>query len=70
MTELSPRELEVARLVADDLADKEIARILLLSIHTVREYLCRIGSKLKAEDSSIARRRTISRWIEDHDKAA
>ena len=70
MTNLSARELEVARLVAEDLADKDIARILLLSVHTVRAYLRRIGCKVKAQDSKLARRRAISRWVEDHDKAA
>jgi DNA-binding NarL/FixJ family response regulator len=67
---LSPRELEVARLVAADLPDKAIARTLLLSIHTVREYLRRIGWKLNAEESVRARRRTITRWVELHDRAA
>ena len=70
MTALSARELEVARLVAEDLADKDIARILLLSVHTVREYMRRVGKKVGAKDSKFARRRAICRWVEEHDKAA
>ena len=61
---LSPRETEIARLVAEDLADKTIADILRLSPRTVQEYLDRIGRKIGAGASSLARRRAITRWVE------
>lgn len=64
---LSPRQLEIARLVAEDLADKEIADICQISIHTVREYLKRIAAKLAAGSSDVARRRAIARWIREHE---
>ena len=58
---LSPREMQVAELVADDLSDKEIAMILRLKVRTVHEYLDRIGRKLGA--ARWARRRIIRVWI-------
>lgn len=66
---LSPREMEVARLVADDLTDKEIACILRLNIRTVHEYLDRIGRKLAASDSQRSRRRVIRAWVQQLDAA-
>jgi hypothetical protein len=48
---LSPREMEVARLVAEDLTDKEIANILRISIRTVQQYLDRIARKIGANES-------------------
>ncbi len=61
---LSPREQEVARLVAEDLADKEIAAILCISVRTVQQYLDRIGDKIKTCDSQRARRRAIRAWVD------
>ena len=61
---LSPREREVATLVSEDLADKEIASILRISRHTVRMYLVRIRTKIGAEHSRVALRRAIARWVE------
>ena len=43
---LSVREYEIARMVADDLGDKEIAYRLGLEVSTVRTYLNRIFDKL------------------------
>jgi DNA-binding CsgD family transcriptional regulator len=43
---LSVRELEIARMVADDLSDKEIAWRLGIEISTVRTHLKRIFAKL------------------------
>ena len=60
---LSPREREVALLVAEDLTDKEIGSLLSISTRTVQGYLDRIGRKIGAETSSRARRRVIARWI-------
>lgn len=65
MTErLSAREMEVARLVAEDLADKEIADILQISIRTVQCYLDRIARKIGAAHATVARRRSIRIWVE------
>lgn len=44
---LSPRECEIARLVASDLTNKEIARVLDISEWTVSTHLRRIFSKLR-----------------------
>jgi DNA-binding CsgD family transcriptional regulator len=68
MTRLSPRQMEVARLVAEDLADKEIAQILRLSIRTVHEYLDRIGARIGSSNSPHARRRAIARWVDDAER--
>lgn len=43
---LSVRELEIARMVADDLADKEIAHRLGVEVSTIRTHLNRIFAKL------------------------
>jgi len=43
---LTPREVEVARLVADGLSNSEIAEQLVISPHTVRAHLQSIGSRL------------------------
>ncbi|MGO9844174.1 MAG: response regulator transcription factor, partial [Candidatus Acidiferrales bacterium] len=46
MARLTPRERDVARLVADGMRNQEIADKLNLSEHTVRNYLLRIYDKL------------------------
>jgi DNA-binding CsgD family transcriptional regulator len=46
---LTPREAEVAGLVVDGLADREIAERLFLSRHTVSQYVKRIYRKLDVE---------------------
>jgi DNA-binding CsgD family transcriptional regulator/GAF domain-containing protein len=46
LTALTPRECEVAALVVDGLADREIAERLSLSHHTVSQYVKRIYRKL------------------------
>lgn len=61
---LSPREREVATLVSEDLADKEIAVILCISVRTVQSYLDSIARKIGAQDEKRSRRRVITRWIE------
>jgi DNA-binding NarL/FixJ family response regulator len=69
VTPLSPRELEVARLVADGLGDKEVARILLISTRTVQDYLDRISRKIGAcDDLRLKRRNVIARWIDTNDR--
>lgn len=63
---LSPREQEVARLVAERLSDDEIANILTISVRTVQTYLDRIGKKLDAAKDASARRRVIREWVLKH----
>ena len=46
LASLSPRESEIARLVAKDLTNKEIAAVLELSIWTVSTHLRRMFAKL------------------------
>lgn len=69
MTPLSGREMEVARLVAEDLTDKLIGDILGISIRTVQEYLDRIGDKIGARKGRRSRRRVIARWVERHESS-
>lgn len=65
MTELlSPRETEVAKLIADDLSDKEIAKELGISYKTVQVYLDRIVRKLQIDTTQLARRRMIRRLVD------
>lgn len=68
MTPLSHREMEVARLVAEDLSDKLIGDILGISIHTVREYIERMAKKIGAQKGKRSRRRQIARWVESHER--
>ena len=55
---LTPREREVAALVVDGLADREIAQRLYLSRHTVSQYVKRIYRKLGV-DSRVALTRLL-----------
>ena len=54
---LSPRELEVLRLLASDLAGPEIARHLFLSLNTVRTHTKSIYTKLGVTSRRAAVRR-------------
>lgn len=65
---LSSREMEVARLVSEDLTDKLIGDILGISTRTVQEYLDRISSKIGAKKGRRSRRRIIARWVDRHDE--
>lgn len=56
--------MEVARLVAEDLTDKEVANLLVISTRTVQKYLDRIAAKLGTGESEYTRRRAIARWVE------
>jgi CRP-like cAMP-binding protein len=44
---LTAREADVARLICDGLSDKEIARMLKLSHHTVKDHLKKVYSKFR-----------------------
>lgn len=63
---LTAREIEVARLVADDLTDKEIALVLVVSVRTVQRHLDNIEAKV-GNDPKRSRRRTIARWIANYE---
>jgi DNA-binding NarL/FixJ family response regulator len=60
---LSPRQMEIARLVAEGLADKVIAGILVMNEHTLDEHLKRIGEKLGVKDGKASRRIVITRFV-------
>jgi DNA-binding NarL/FixJ family response regulator len=47
---LTPRELEVLRLIADGFSNSEIASVLVISQETVKTYVSRILSKLDLRD--------------------
>jgi DNA-binding NarL/FixJ family response regulator len=49
-TALTPRELEVLRLIADGLSNSEIAATLVISQETVKTYVSRILTKLDLRD--------------------
>jgi non-specific serine/threonine protein kinase len=57
-TELTPRQLEVARLIADDLTNRQIADRLFLSERTVETHITNILNKL-----GLNSRIQLSRWI-------
>jgi DNA-binding CsgD family transcriptional regulator len=54
VAELSARELEVLRLVAQGLADGEIARRLVLSPHTVHRHVANVRTKLRLPSRTAA----------------
>jgi len=60
--ELSARELEVARLVANGLSNPAIAAELFLSVATVKTHVSHILRKLGLES-----RVQLAGWVADHD---
>ena len=59
-TELTRRQLEIARLVADDLTNRQIAARLFLSERTVETHITHILNKL-----GLSSRIQLSRWMAD-----
>src|SRR5215469_11056974 len=60
--ELSARELEVARLVADGLSNPAIASALFISVPTVKTHVSHILAKLGLDS-----RVQLASWVADHD---
>lgn len=58
---LTPRELEVARLVATGLTNKEIARVLKVSVRTAETHLLNVMTKLGLEN-----RAQVAAWVARH----
>jgi pimeloyl-ACP methyl ester carboxylesterase len=61
-TTLSDREVEVLRLVARGCTDAEIARQLVLSVHTVHRHVANIRTRL-----DVPTRAAAAAWAVDHD---
>ncbi|HEX4963460.1 MAG TPA: response regulator transcription factor [Thermoanaerobaculia bacterium] len=63
---LTPRELEILRLIADDLSNQEIAHRLFLSVHTVKNHVHKILETIGVHSRWAAVRHAIDRgWIGD-----
>ncbi|MFC4784985.1 alpha/beta fold hydrolase [Nocardioides sp. MAHUQ-72] len=62
--QLSPREREVIRLVARGMTDAEIARELVLSVHTVHRHVANIRTRL-----GVASRAAAAAWAAEHGEA-
>ena len=60
--ELSARELEVARLVADGLSNPAIAAALFVSVATVKTHVSPILAKLGLDSHT-----QLARWVAGHD---
>lgn len=46
--ELTDREIQVLTYIAEGLSNEEIAKKMILSIHTVKAHICSIFAKLQA----------------------
>jgi non-specific serine/threonine protein kinase len=62
-SELTARELEVARLVADGLSNPAIAAALFVSVATVKTHVSHILGKLALQS-----RVQLASWVADHDQ--
>lgn len=63
---LTPREVQILQLIAEDLSNKEIAAQLYLSFHTVKNHVHNILEKLKVHDRSEAVEYAYRRrWIRE-----
>jgi DNA-binding NarL/FixJ family response regulator len=59
LTALTPRELDVLKLIAQGLSNRDIARQLALSEHTVHWHLANILSKLNTSSRAAAAARGV-----------
>lgn len=59
---LTPRQAQVARLIADGRTNRNIATTLGLSAESVKSYVALIAAKV-APDAAIPARRAIIRWV-------
>ncbi|HWM89267.1 MAG TPA: response regulator transcription factor [Thermoanaerobaculia bacterium] len=63
---LTPRELEILRLIAEDLSNHEIARRLYLSVHTVKNHIHKVLETLGVESRRQAVRHAVEKgWLPD-----
>ena len=60
---LSERELEVLRLVAEGRTDAEIARLLVLSTHTVHRHVANIRARLGVPSRAAAAARALEQGL-------
>jgi len=68
---LSPRELEVLRLVARELTNQEIADHLCLSVHTVKNHVHHILDKMDVDCREAAVREAFNRdWLRERRREA
>jgi DNA-binding NarL/FixJ family response regulator len=59
LTDLTPRELEVLKLVANGLSNKRIAAQLGTGVYTINDHVSRVLSKLGVPNRSVATRYAI-----------
>ena len=62
-TNLSPRELEVLRLIADGMGNKEIAQALEISLSTVKTHVQEILERLRVSDRTQAAVKALRRGL-------
>ena len=63
---LTARELEILRLISDELSNREIARRLGLSVHTVKNHIHKVLETLGADSRRQAVRHAVDRgWLPD-----
>ena len=63
---LTPRELEILRLIAAGLSNQEIAKKLFLSVHTVKNHVHKILETIGVHSRWAAVRHAVERgWIND-----
>lgn len=63
---LTPRELEILRLIAEGLSNQEIARRLFLSVHTVKNHVHKVLETLAVQSRWAAVHHAVERgWLPD-----
>jgi FixJ family two-component response regulator len=68
VSELTPRQTDIAALIAEGLSNKAIARELAISPRTVRNHIVRIGARVPG--SGPTRWRIMSWYIRQYPEAA